>query len=111
LNTIDEAMAAIIACGGSGVDSNPAHTLVVPFVAVHAKDLTFCEENMHYMDDNKRLVNFDKLQLLGGMLRDLRLFQQQPVPDVSPSDAAAAAYLKHIKMMPQPSEESLFGSQ
>ena len=49
----------------------------MPYLGVYLRDLTFIEENKDYYGEDKSsgLFNFEKLQLLGQVITELKRFQ------------------------------------
>lgn len=52
---------------------------MIPYLGVFLKDLTFLEiGNPKYLDDDKKLLNFDKLRMISHVISELVTFQNIP---------------------------------
>ena len=52
---------------------------LVPYLGVFLRDLTFIEVgNSNHLDEDKKMINYDKYRMLAVVLADLRKYQQIP---------------------------------
>jgi len=51
---------------------------VLPYLGVFLRDITYIEDgNPDYIDDEQGIINFEKIMLLGEMLKQIEMFQKQ----------------------------------
>jgi len=80
---------------------DPAYPLI-PFLAVHMKDLTFLHDgNPHFTP--RGLINVDKMMRWGRIIREIQLLQRQPC--TIEVDEAIHNFLRNINFL---SEETLW---
>ena len=52
-----------------------------PYLGIFLRDLTFLEMgNPHFLDSEKKIINFDKYRMISAILQDLKQYQQVPYP-------------------------------
>ena len=52
-----------------------------PYLGIFLRDLTFLEVgNSHYLDEELKIVNFDKYRMISSVLQDVKKYQQIPYP-------------------------------
>jgi len=47
----------------------------LPYLGVYLRDLTFIAENENYLDEEKKLINFEKLKMIGQLISELKKYQ------------------------------------
>lgn len=81
---------------------------VIPFMAIYNKDFTFVEEQPTNHANGK--VNHDKMQVVGGLLREIHLFQHQMSSiEAMESDPVVENYLANISYLSEDTLWSLSG--
>jgi len=71
----------------------------LPYLGVYLRDLTFIEEgNPTFLRENN-LINYEKIQLVGQVIREVQFFQKNSsYPDLVASDQPPTIkYLKKLK--------------
>eukprot|EP01096_Ripella_sp_DP13-Kostka_P008388 TRINITY_DN311_c2_g4_i1.p1 TRINITY_DN311_c2_g4~~TRINITY_DN311_c2_g4_i1.p1 ORF type:complete len:555 (-),score=187.91 TRINITY_DN311_c2_g4_i1:108-1772(-) len=78
----------------------------VPFLGVYLRDLTFIEENPDFI---KKKINFDKMRMIGGILTEVRQFQQKRFVE-SQKSVDSKSFIQQVTAVPEESDDILYAS-
>eukprot|EP01088_Endostelium_zonatum_P014277 TRINITY_DN3065_c0_g1_i1.p1 TRINITY_DN3065_c0_g1~~TRINITY_DN3065_c0_g1_i1.p1 ORF type:complete len:564 (-),score=87.49 TRINITY_DN3065_c0_g1_i1:81-1772(-) len=71
----------------------------LPYLGVYLRDLTFIEENTTFLKEQNTLINYEKIQLIGQVIREVQYFQKvSDYKNLRASDQPPTIkYLKKLK--------------
>ena len=79
------------------------HPPMIPYLGIFLKDLTFVDVgNPTYLDNDNRIINFDKLRMISNIITKLQNFQVIPYPFTE--DPSAQNYI-HSTATPYDEEQ------